>query len=511
MPLRPGFVGELGFALGMRLPLSNSFSTSISVPVLVDEVRIWSARRSQEEISSSMLIKCEMLVLRVQNLLLCQEFQASSSVILDRGQGEQSNGYVMALSSDQCTLMDHSQTFSAFGWCGLSKPLLPGISVNYEPSDFDGLIHELSTKDFPAIRALPPIIQASGRRLPSFSGCATHPIRFKNNKALGGYGGAVFQSGCNTGLDAQGFCFFTGISSSSGAGLVSFENNFASAGGGAAYTDCDRILGSCSNAISQSIGVVGLQQTKIPRTYFVDNAADSYGPDVATAPSQLVIPSPSSVKSLGENIYRVHVPKELHNQLQLSELTNNLFSYIPGQDPVDLALVLLDGLSQIIRGSPATPLTFVLVLILCSPTEKICNFDTALRGPVFYSFDSQTGVSSTLPRQNASDSAVSAFQTLVCPVGSENEMQVVNLHIYLSGSVSPYLSRKVKMNCLKCRAGQSKTLSIAAGSKTESWSCPSCTTGQYIIDPNLYPCRKCPGDSAATHSSNFPFCFFLNY
>ena len=478
----------------MQLPLNGSSSASMSVPVLVDEVRIWGVRRSQEEISRSMLVRCEQLVLSVQNLLLCQEFQAASSVILDRGQGEESNGYVMALSSDQCRLMDHSQTLTAFGWCGLSKPLLPGIGVNYEPSDFVLFIQDLSSEAFPAIRALPQIIQASGRRLPSFAGCATHPIRFKNNKALGGYGGAVYQSGCNTGLDAQGYCFFTGLSSFSGSGLVSFENNFASAGGGAAYTDCDSLLSSCSSAITQSIGVVGLRQTKIPQTYFVNNIVDGYGPNVGTAPSQLVIPSPSSVSSMGGNTYRVPVPSGLHTQLKLPEQTNNLFSYIPGQDPVDFAIVMLDGLSQIIRGSSKTPLTFVLVSILCSPTDKLCNFDTALRGPIFYSFDSQTGVCSTLPRQNSSDKSVSALQTLVCPVGSDNEMNLVDMRLYISGTASPYLSRKVNINCLKCKGGQSKTLSIASGSKTMSWSCPSCTFGQYVIDPNLYPCRKCPGD-----------------
>ncbi len=97
--------------------------------------------------------------------------------------------------------------------------------------------------------------------------------------------------------------------------------------------------------------------------------------------------------------------------------------------------------------------------------QKRCSFDTALRGPVLYSFDSQTGVRSTEAEHAAKAKCLQQCSQWISDTclssWIRNEMQFVDVHIYLSGyvtSVSPYLSRKVKFNCLKCRAGQSKLL-----------------------------------------------------
>eukprot|EP00961_Rhodomonas_salina_P078404 1053937-Rhodomonas_salina.3 len=68
--------------------------------------------------------------------------------------------------------------------------------------------------------------------LNTYPPCGSNPLQFFGNRALGGNGGAVYQSDCDTASDARGLCFFTGMNSGGGAmTLASFVDNSAAGAG----------------------------------------------------------------------------------------------------------------------------------------------------------------------------------------------------------------------------------------------------------------------------------------
>ena len=494
-----GLVGFSGLAIGKYWNDSNS-DQPLSCAVFIDELRIWKAERLQDDILSCIMTPCADFQHNNQGLILCYEFVANSSIVVDRGQGESSNGFALERATGQCSLLDYNA--GSLGWCIGGKPLLPGAGLMYEASDFSRLVQSFGDTNLTNIHMFFSSFQADGEEIPPFLGCATAPVRFKNNSALSGYGGAVYQSGCNNGLNARGYCFFTGLSESTGSALIVFENNFASSGGGAVYTDCDILVTTCTKSLGSVLGVPGFQKTQYSQVYFLQNSVGGYGPNVATAPSQLLLPSPNGFLGLGKIRVTVPLAKNLYAALKFSGNTNVLLSYIPGQDKLDIAFVLLDGIGTVVVGSATNHLPFVLIMLFCDPAVGTdCNFENALSGPSFHTFDSITGIGHTLSQSPA----------IVCPSGPHGDLAAVNVFLFVSGTNTPFLSCTIQLSCRECQEGQSRTRSVAPGSRHLSWTCPSCLPTQYVIDPNKFLCRNCPGQVARSHVNSHDRIFLTDF
>ena len=321
-------------------------------------------------------------------------------------------------------------------------PRLPGRGRDYDPVDFFGRARSLSSM------SSADLVGSQG-----FVGCATSPLRFLNNSALGGHGGAVYQSGCDAAHDVKGVCFFTGLTRETGAMLVEFRGNYAGGSGGAVYTECETVTDTCLSLMGVALGVPALRSASwsLPSIFFHMNSARGHGRDVATAPSRLGV-------------------------------TRERLAYTPGQTALDLTLSLVDGLGQMVRGSESAPLPYVASLLLCPPDRPACSYSDAILGPWFRSFDAVSGVLRTVPEGN---------QTIVCPLNRSAVLAVVSLF----GSVVPGLSRTVEVACDACSAGQSRT---EAG---VGWTCRSCSLNQYVVDPNRHPCRQCAVGAVCDGSS----------
>ena len=402
-------VQQSGLAVGRYLNGSGGGG------VLLDGLRIWDRALMPAELMSG---KCDQAV-------VCYEY-GNTSVALDHGKGEATPGFVVA--GLQCTLGDEGGQ----GWCVGPRPDLPSTGLAYDGASMAALGRKVAPMDFVAKQAL-------------FPGCAEAPIHFRANRAS--YGGAIYQAGCNSGLDGHGVCFLSGMSLDSGAMIVTFEGNYAQVGGGAVFTDCDTLMPTCTQMATHLMGVPGSQG----RHYFRGNAAGGYGPDVATAASQLVIPGLDTSGS------RVPVP---YIRLPFNVTGRQ---YVPGQNPVDLGLVLLDGLGSVVNGG-----AYVLTMLLCAQSDR-CDVQSALRAPAFFALEGNmartTGV------------------TLVCP---GLDATTVFAHFYVAGTTSPFLQRTVAMQCLPCQSGQQRS------HDPNMWWCASCLATQYIVDPNRDVCHKCP-------------------
>jgi predicted outer membrane repeat protein len=480
---RVGFVGVSGLTLGRQSTIvaSGTNTSRILKPVLVDALRLWGVDRTPSEISAYMRTPCSGF--GTIQPILCFVYRSGASTITDAGPGSSVVGLIVPSNSDTCQIFDDTTV----GYCSPGKPLLPGRGFAYEPADFASLIGSLDPMTFVDLLEQPPLVDVGGNMIEAFSGCATRPLRFLNNKVFGGNGGAIYQSGCDVARDAQGFCFFSGLTQASGAAVVEFQGNYAEGSGGAVFTDCDTLATSCAAMLQASLGFPPIRSSSRsqPQYYFARNTAGGYGGNVATAPSQLIIPVRDG-GNLGLGLSRQTALFNAFDAIaQGGGLPNTRLSYIPGQNVLDLSLLLLDGVGQIVRGSTLVPLTYVAVSLLCTPGGSACSYNTALHGPVFNSFNPISGICQTIGVNQ------SGLQDLVCPIGGTS----VLVQVSLFGSASPYLSRTVQMTCLACSAGQSRTEGVANGAESvRSWSCRSCLPTQYVVDPNRHPCRQCPGD-----------------
>ena len=384
-------VEQRGLAVGRLMD-----GPQASVGVLIGGLRIWDRVPASGACADA---------------ILCHEF-GNVSVVLDRSAGDATNGYVLPAQSLQCTLADEGGP----GWCVGPRPDLPSLGLAYENAAMQALERRAAPMDFVGLQGL-------------FPGCAKAPVTFRNNRAIKGSGGAVYEAGCNSGLDGHGVCFFSGMSLDSGSAIVVFEGNYAKVSGGAVYTDCDVLLPTCTKLMTTvRLGVPGAYG----RNYFRANAAGGYGSDVATAPSRLVMPNRSAT------------------------------AYVPGQDSVDLTLQLLDGLGTVVNGDG---LPYVITMLLCQTAD--CSLSNALRTPTFFALDvNQVRTTGT---------------TLVCPDRSD-----VYAFFYLTGTTATRLQQTLRLQCLPCRAGQERVQT------TNIWRCDSCLATQYIVDPNHNACRKCP-------------------
>lgn len=416
----------------------------------LDEIRIWNYSIGQAEVVQGMRTPCGEL--RREGLVLCYGFD-NSSIAFDAGVGEISYGYLLEAASALCPVGDGT------GIC-IGRPLLPAAGLAYDSFDAElrvrqlrGLAHPFadSTLDLSLI----PELQAP------VSGCAVTPLVFRGNRAAGGNGGALYQAGCDDALDGRGVCSFMGMSTYDGAALAAFELNFAAGAGGAAYVGCDALSSSCRGVIAAELGVPGLGGRKYRRVAFSGNQASGYGADVATAPSQIVVPTHEG-GDRGVGASRLGLPDGLAVSLALPESANSFRGLVPGQGTTDFAVALLDGLGTVVAGTSKIPLAFVLTVVACGVD---CGVDNGLRPPTFYAFGNNVS---------------RVVQTVVCPADS------AVLRFFLSGTTVPYLSRSVNLTCLQCQAGQYRTQSDGA------WYCGTCLPTQYIIDPNRDVCRECP-------------------
>jgi len=476
-----GFVGSSGLTLGRQsnivIPRTNN--SGLFRPVFVDGLRLWGVDRPPSEISAYMNAPCSGL--GTLKPILCFVYRSGATTIIDASPGSSVVGLILPSNSDTCQIFDDTAT----GYCSPGKPSLPGRGFAYEPADFAGLIGNLGLIAFINLLTRPSLVDLGGNTIEAFSGCATRPLRFLNNSAFRGHGGAVYQSGCDVARDAQGFCFFSGLTQISGAAIAEFQGNYAEGSGGAVFTDCETLATSCAAMMQASLGFPPLRSSSLPppQYFFAGNKAGGYGDNVATAPSQLIIPVRNG-DNLGLGLSRQTALVDAFDFIvQGGRLPNTRLSYIPGQNILDLSLLLLDGLGQIVRGSSLVPLTYVAVSLLCTPGGPSCSYNTALHGPVFTSFNPISGVCETVGVNQ------SGLQDVVCPLGGTS----VLVQVSLFGSASPYLSRTVQMSCRACSAGQSRTEGVANGAiSVRSWSCRSCLPTQYVVDPNRHPCRQCP-------------------
>jgi predicted outer membrane repeat protein len=251
-----------------------------------------------------------------------------------------------------------------------------------------------------------------------------------------------------------------------GGALVEFTGNSAGGAGGAVYTECDTLAASCRKVLGKHLGAPLAHQQ--PQIFFRGNRAGAYGHDMATNPSQLSIPGPSGV-NLGQGADR---QAALTDTFREPGYPDSRLALVPGQERLNLSVVLLDGLGQVVRGSATRPLAHVLRSLLCAPGPSHCTYSTTLAAPVFAQFDTVTGIART----------VEVSQATACSMEG-----VISVSVSLSESnPSPFLARTIDVACLPCARGQSR---VELGSV---WTCASCAPDQYVIDPNRHPCRPCP-------------------
>ena len=117
--------------------------------------------------------------------------------------------------------------------------------------------------------------------------------------------------------------------------LKSLENKT-----GAIYTSCYS-LGFCTQAMKMMIGIPTAIRSRREMISLVDNNAEGYGKDVATAPAKVRIVSGGQ-------------------------------QHIPGKTPLDFTFSLFDALGAPVRGSALLPVEH-LVQLLVLPVQAVCS------------------------------------------------------------------------------------------------------------------------------------------
>jgi hypothetical protein len=159
-----------------------------------------------------------------------------------------------------------------YGYCSTGKPLLPGRGFIYDPSG-------MADQGVQA-RATPLVDQISQ---PGFALCADAPLRFINNTAHSGHGGAVYQGACDDARGARGECFISGFAEDVGGALIEFNGNSAGGAGGAVFSNCDALGPSCAKALDARVGLPFATYTR--SIFFRHNSAAAYGSPSAAAAS----------------------------------------------------------------------------------------------------------------------------------------------------------------------------------------------------------------------------------
>ena len=155
-------------------------------------------------------------------------------------------------------------------------------------------------------------------------------------------------------------------------------------------------------------------------------------------------------------------------------------SLVPGIDYFNASFVLRDAFGQQIQGSHRVPVQYILESWSCSSNlSTACNVAESTSPLRFLSFDSESGLSSTLD----------TGQTVRC---SQSDSTVTVLFsLYGSSFEDKDLTVSAVVTCLSCGKGQIR-VNQSDGSGMRFWTCQRCLAGQYVIDPNAGVCHNCP-------------------
>ena len=143
--------------------------------------------------------------------------------------------------------------------------------------------------------------------------------------------------------------------------------------------------------------------------------------------------------------------------------------YVPGQQALNLTILRVDGLQTVV---PPYGNADVVSASLCALSYETCNMFTSLTPTAFYGLDVNGYCH------------IEGRQVFAC---SRNKSSV-HLQVSMAGSSFPPLG--TELTCLPCRPGESQHES----SNDPTWTCVTCTTDQYVIDPNnpRFRCQFCP-------------------
>ena len=208
----------------------------------------------------------------------------------------------------------------------------------------------------------------------------------------------------------------------------------------------------------------------------IDNKADGFGNDVATAPSKVSI---------------------------LSVRTE----YVPGKTPLNITFSLQDAQGLIVVGSDRLPITH-LVQLLVLPVDAACSTFAACQrlqlqpAESYYSSGAQETTSTALLRQTA-------FK--YCQAGVED----VQLRLFLSTgddldvtgateSELVTLQTSTVVACLPCVAGWERIEVVTEEFPAGLWTCRPCEKNQYVVDPNRHFCQQCPAGAKCSEGTFTP-------
>jgi hypothetical protein len=200
--------------------------------------------------------------------------------------------------------------------------------------------------------------------------------------------------------------------------------------------------------MKKSIGLP-FTQDPIPVMVFSNNTAMAYGGDISTLPCLLVVVGDAST------------------------------SMIPGIDLLNVSIALKDCFDHRVKGTSRIPIPYILNFWIC-PSEA-CSIEQSLAPLKFLSFDSVSGISSSLE----------AEQTVLCSSSAPNI--TVYFSVYgstLSASKTQLLASSASVRCAGC--GRSQVRTEQQLQNITAWTCTPCLPGQYIIDPDKDSCNKCP-------------------
>jgi hypothetical protein len=220
--------------------------------------------------------------------------------------------------------------------------------------------------------------------------------------------------------------------------------------GGAIYVRCSHISKICNTILKSQLGfplfldsaVTGSQRT--PKIRLEANSALWFGSNVASDPAELqIINLTSTVAGIQESVTSA-------SEIRL----------VPGQGKLSLNALVVDGLSQVVRG-----LDYTCRILICPSETVTCNEAVSLLPPTFISMDLVSGMFRL------------ADIPLACPSSPTDEGNVI-VQISLLGL--DFIFVRFSVVCMPCRDGQARTL----GTNGRAWRCASCSPTQYVIDPN---------------------------
>ena len=204
----------------------------------------------------------------------------------------------------------------------------------------------------------------------------------------------------------------------------------------------------CKSILNQTAGVPHSKGPPPSKVRFASNFGLLYGNNIASQPAYM----------------------------NLKYDSKDISSFVPWIDSISLDVYVHDFLGSLVRISD-----FVCRSWVCSPESAKCSDITSLLPPSFFSLS------------NTGSCAVELSQ-VVCAIQADAVRVVVTL--VLLDAVDQVAST---YNCLPCQNGQSRKVDYEKG----IWWCLTCSSNQYIIDPNnvSYSCQDCPVGAVCNGSS----------